>query len=521
MGLACMDYPTAGEPRHHARNEKAGGRIERPAVRLSIFWRLALASLTIIVVMAAVNIYALIQLRQLSALSSELVSYHYPAIETAKRLTTNLYTQLRSEMKYLAVGDAVFRKDFEEETEEFQKALARIQNQETSTDGQRLLKDIARLHKEYQRVFHDEIDRRKTLTSKPVAGYERRRDALIAEMTDTLKFYISLHEARVTTGVSDSRIRAAQAEAITQQLVIAALLLGLGLAGIASYSILHPLRRIEEHIQQIGQGKFGTSVEVAAPSDLRELVETVNWMGKKLQELDDMKAEFLAHISHELRTPLASIREGTQLLLDEIPGPLSQEQRATLQIMTDSSQRLIRMISTLLDLSKMEAGMMEYRVVPTDLKRVAEAAANKVRLLAEGKHLQILTEVPPGRLWIPMDGQRVEQALDNLLSNALKFSPEGSAVTLRMEPDPKADTVRVSVSDTGPGIAPEDLPHIFERFYQGRMQARNAVAGSGLGLALAKKVIEAHAGRIWVESDLGKGTTVRFVLPLSRSGGAL
>ena len=486
-------------------------------MRLSIFWRLAFGSLAIIVVMAGVTIYALIQLRQLSALSSDLVSYHYPAIETAKRLTTSLYTQLRNEKKYWAVRDGVFLKDFDDEVEEFQKTLTGLQDQETSTDGQRLLKDTARLHTEYQSVFRSAADRRKGLAPKPAADYESRRDALIARMTDTLKFYISLHEARVTTGVSDSRTRAAQAEAITQQLVIAALLLGLGLAGIASYSILHPLRRIQEHIQQIGQGKFGTPVEVTAPSDLRELVETINWMGKKLQKLDDMKAEFLAHISHELRTPLASIREGTQLLLDEIPGPLSQEQRATLRIMTDSSQRLIRLISTLLDLSKMEAGMMEYRIVPTDLKRVAEGSVNKVRLLAEGQHIQILLETPPGRLWVPMDGARIEQVLDNLFSNALKFSSEGAAVSLRMEPDPKAGIVRVSVSDTGPGIPPEDLPHIFERFYQGRMQARNAVAGSGLGLALAKKVVEAHGGRIWVKSDFGKGTTVEFTLPLTRS----
>ena len=517
MNLACMDYPTVEEPRPHVLDEQAGARIERPRVHLSIFWRLALASLSIIIVMAGVTIYALIQLRQLSALSAELVSYHYPAIETAKRLTTSLYTQLRSEKKYMAVRDAVFLRDFDDESVEFQKTLTALQNQETSTDGQRLLKDTARLHTEYQSVFRGAAERRKGLAPKPAADYESRRDALIARMVDTLEAYIGLHEARVNIGVTDSRARAARAEAITQQLVIAALLLGLGLAGIASYSILHPLRRLQEHIQEIGQGKFGASIEVTAPSDLRELVETVNWMGKKLQELDDMKAEFLAHISHELRTPLASIREGTQLLLDEIPGPLSQEQRATLQIMTDSSQRLIRLISTLLDLSKMEAGMMEYRIIPTDLKRVAEASANKVRLLAEGKHLQILTEVPQGRLWIPMDGARVEQVLDNLFSNALKFSPEGAAVSLRITPDSTAGVVNVSVSDSGPGIPPEDLPHIFERFYQGHMQARNAVAGSGLGLALAKKVVEAHGGRIWVKSDFGKGTTVEFTLPLTRS----
>ena len=487
-------------------------------MRLSIFWRLALSCLAIIVVMAGVNFYALSQLRQLTVLSTELVSYHYPSIDIAKHLLAGLITQFGSEKKYLAVPDPIFLSDFDGEAEEFRRWLAVLSEQESTADTQRLLKELKRFHQEYETLFRGTADRRPARGPKP-AGYEVRRDALMARMTDALDAYINLHEERVSALAGDSRARSARAEVMTQQLVIAAILLGLGLAGIATYGILYPLRRLQEHIRQIGQGQFGRSVDVEAPSDLRELVDTVNWMAKKLQELDDMKAEFLAHVSHELRTPLASIREGTQLLLDEVPGPLSREQRDTLRIIMDSSERLIRLISTLLDLSKMEAGMMEYRIVPTDLTRIAATSVNKVRLLGEGKRIRILTEAPPGRLRVPADGPRLEQVLDNLLSNALKFSPEGATVNLHMEPDAKAGIVRTSVSDTGPGIPAEDLPHIFERFYQGRVQARHAVAGSGLGLALAKKVVEAHGGRIWVESDLGKGTAVRFTLPLTRSGG--
>ncbi|MBI3809294.1 MAG: HAMP domain-containing protein [Nitrospirae bacterium] len=488
-------------------------------MRLSIFWRLAFSCLAIIAVMSGVNFYALSQLRQLTVLSTELVSYHYPAIDTAKRLLTSLMAQLRSEKKYLAVPDPIFLRDFDGEAEEFRRTLTILLEQEPMVDAQRLLKELEQLHQEYQAVFRSTAKRRFSRAPKP-ASYEVRRDTLMGRMTDALDAYVNLHEERVGTLVSDSRARSARAEVMTQQLVIAAVLLGLGLAGIATYSILYPLRRLQEHIRRIGQGQFGRYVDVDAPSDLRELMDTVNWMAKKLQELDDMKAEFLAHVSHELRTPLASIREGTQLLLDEVPGPLSREQRDTLLIIMESSERLIRLISTLLDLSKMEAGMMEYRIVPTDLTRIAETSVNKVRLLAEGKRIRILTETPPGRLRVPADGPRLEQVLDNLLSNALKFNPEGATVNLRMEPDARAGVVRISVSDTGPGIPAEDLPHIFERFYQGRMQARPAMAGSGLGLALAKKVVEAHGGRIWVESDLGKGTTVHCILPLARSGGA-
>lgn len=488
-------------------------------MRLSIFWRLALSCLAIIVVMAGVNFYALHQLRQLTVLSTELVSYHYPAIDTARRLSASLMTQLRSEKKYLAVPDPIFLKDFDDETAEFRRTLATLLEQEPADDAQRFLKKLDQLHQEYQAGFRDTARQHAGRGPKPT-GYESRRDALLSRMTKMLDDYVDLHEERVGALVGDSRLRSARAEVMTQQLVIAAVLLGLGLAGIATYSILYPLRRLQEHIRQIGQGQFGRSMSVKAPSDLQELMDTVNWMGKKLQELDDMKAEFLAHVSHELRTPLASIREGTQLLLDEVPGPLSREQRETLRIIMESSERLIRLISTLLDLSKMEAGMMEYRIVPTDLTRLAGASVSKVRLLAEGKRVQLLTEAPPGQVRVLGDGPRLEQVLDNLLSNALKFSPEGATVNLRMEPDARAGVVRVFVADTGPGIPAEELPHIFERFYQGRRQAQNAVAGSGLGLALAKRVVEAHGGRIWAESDLGKGTTVLFTLPLARTGDA-
>ena len=170
------------------------------------------------------------------------------------------------------------------------------------------------------------------------------------------------------------------------------------------------------------------------------------------------------------------------------------------------------LISTILDLSKMDAGMMEYRIVPTDLKRVTDMSVNKVQLLADAKHVQLLLEAPAQRVWVKADALRIEQVLDNLLSNALKFSSEGGIVKVLMKPDPNAGVLEVSVTDGGPGIQTEDLPYIFERFYQGRTKTKQATPGSGLGLALAKKVVEAHGGRIWIESEAKKGTTVRFIL---------
>ncbi|CUS32770.1 putative Sensor histidine kinase [Candidatus Nitrospira nitrificans] len=484
-------------------------------MQLSIFWRLVMTSLIIITVMGGVNIYALFQLRQLTSMSTQMASYHYPAAESAKRLLGSLYAQLNSEKKYLATRDRTFLTNLNEEVDEFQRSLQLLRGQESSSQGLTLLQKTDDLLRERLKLFQDEFQIVKGKARQAAPDYEHRRDGMMDRMSASIQSYIDLHEARVSVGVTESRASAAQAEAVTEQLVLVALVFGVGLAGIASYTILRPLRQLQGHIKQIGQGNFGASLQIKAPAELRELVDTVNWMGRKLQEIDDMKTEFLAHVSHELRTPMASIQEGTHLLLDEIPGPLVQEQRTTLRIMADSSRRLIHLISTILDLSKMEAGMMEYRIVPVDFQRIGEVSINKVRLLADSKHVQLVLENIGNRSWVKADASRLEQVLDNLLSNALKFSPEGGVVKVQVKPDLQAGVLEVTVSDTGPGIAPEDLPHIFERFYQGRTKGKHT-AGSGLGLALVKKVVEAHGGRIWIESEKDKGATVRFILRLAK-----
>jgi len=246
------------------------------------------------------------------------------------------------------------------------------------------------------------------------------------------------------------------------------------------------------------------------------LVNQVNLMGEKLLKLDAMKSEFLANISHELRTPLTSIREGSQLLLDEIPGKLTTDQRETLSIISDSSQQLNHLIGNLLDLSRMEADMVAYTFNPTDLNRLAIRSMEKVKFLADRKNIHIDVNLAPGKVKVQeADGQRLEQVFENLLSNAIKFSPSGARITIRSQPDSASMGIHFIVEDTGPGIPEEDLPHIFERFYQGKTQEARVYVGSGIGLALAKRVIDDHGGTMWAESTLGKGTALHFILSRS------
>lgn len=488
--------------------------------RLSIFWRLTLGYLTILALVVGVNLYILHQFRALTELGAELATHHFPAVETAKRLITSLYAQLKSDKQYLVLRDTTLLKDFLQEAENFRKTLKALQDQENPGSTLESLAKTKELHEVFHTLFLSVGVEQADRSPQAIATYEQNRDALITAMTQAITAYITSQEASVGAILKDSHLRSVQAQEITKQLLVMALVLGLGLAGIASYSILRPLRQVKAQIRRIGQGQFGGTISLSVPQELRELVGQVNWMGEKLQKLDEMKSEFLANISHELRTPLTSIREGSQLLLDGIPGTLTKDQRETLTIISESSQRLNHLIGNLLDLSRMEADMVSYNFSPTDLNRLAVRSTEKVKFLAERKNIHLSLDLAQSKVRLfDLDGPRMEQVLENLLSNAIKFSPEGATVLIRSRPDGTGNGVQFTVSDTGPGIPEPDLPHIFERFYQGKTQEGRVYVGSGIGLALAKRVVEAHGGKIWAESILGTGTALHFTIPKRQPAG--
>ncbi len=230
-----------------------------------------------------------------------------------------------------------------------------------------------------------------------------------------------------------------------------------------------------------------------------------------------MKADFLAHISHELRTPLTSIQEGTALLLARIPGPLTTDQQEILAVVRSHSARLARRIASLLDLAKMEAGMLEYVRVPSDLRAMLERSVEVVQLVAQKKrlHLEVVCASPLPLLCC--DVGRIQEVLENLLSNAVKFTPVGGTISMSavLQSDgPGRCWVEIRVCDTGQGIPAEDVERIFDKFYQSFYHRQERQQGTGLGLTIARHIVEAHGGKIWAESRVGEGTTFVFTLPV-------
>jgi signal transduction histidine kinase len=245
------------------------------------------------------------------------------------------------------------------------------------------------------------------------------------------------------------------------------------------------------------------------------LYRDVTDKGRMLEEANRHKSQFLANMSHELRTPMNAIIGFSEILLDPSL-QVSDEERA--QFLTDiltSGKHLLNLINEVLDLSKIEAGRMELHIAPTDLDEILEAVQSTARPLAAKKSIDLQFGSDPGIAPLAVDAARVKQVLLNLVGNAVKFTPDGGRVSVTTSLDGDSGSVKISVTDTGPGIPPEEHERIFLEFQQAKTSRDVAKPeGTGLGLALAKRFVEMHGGRIWVESEIGRGSTFTFTLPL-------
>jgi signal transduction histidine kinase len=231
---------------------------------------------------------------------------------------------------------------------------------------------------------------------------------------------------------------------------------------------------------------------------------------KEAEEANRVKSQFLANMSHELRTPLNAILNFTEFVMDGDLGEVNEEQEETLQKVVSSGEHLLSLINDILDITKIEVGMLELFIEDVDINQSLKAVVSTGKGLVKDKPIELRVEVEPDLPIISGDRRRLHQVFLNLLSNAVKFTPTGS-VTLAASR--QEDGVLIIVKDTGVGIAPKDHPKVFERFKQTESGLRSA-GGTGLGLPISKHFVEAHGGKIWFESDLGQGSTFHVLLPM-------
>ena len=354
---------------------------------------------------------------------------------------------------------------------------------------------------------------------RPPEGLRTRAERLAIDLNQLASELANATTARTAGVISQSADGYTRSRHLFIGAAAGAVVLGLLLGFVLSWSVIGPIQKIDARLAAIASGDFSGRVDVRNRDELGALAANVNRMNDELDRLYEAleaasrhKSEFLANMSHELRTPLNAVIGFSQVLREQLFGGVNPKQAEYLDDILTSANHLLALINDVLDLSKVEAGQVELDVAPFSLHEALERGVAMVRERATRQGVQVALHANSGPDVLTGDERRIRQVIFNLLSNAVKFTPTGGAVDVVARQ--VNGEVRVSVADTGPGIAAEDLDRIFEEFQQTETGTRHA-EGTGLGLALSKRFVELHGGRIWCDSEVGSGSTFVFTLPVT------
>jgi signal transduction histidine kinase len=299
------------------------------------------------------------------------------------------------------------------------------------------------------------------------------------------------------------------------QVAVFALLGGVVLATIIAFFLNKPIKALARAAQEIGSGNLDSHVKVNSKDELGSLGLAFNEMAQKLKELDELKDSFVSSVSHELRSPLAAIDGYCDFLLEGFNRNMPREkQEKSLKIIKDATVRLTNFINNILDVAKIKAGRFELRRMSVSFEMLAGEISSLFESLAAQQKKRVISEVPKDLPEIDADPERVKQIVTNLIGNALKFTPEDALIAIGAQLMDDKKFIIGWVRDTGIGIPKEDLPKVFERFYQVKESGMKKPKGTGLGLTIVAEIIKLHGGKIWVESELGKGSVFKFTLPV-------
>ena len=322
----------------------------------------------------------------------------------------------------------------------------------------------------------------------------------------------SEEQAAVTSHLFGSYMLKLGADMFFMALVIA---LAIGLIAIGL--ITRNLRRIVERVRRFKEGDYNVRIPEKDKGELALLADTFNEMADKIEEnikqlksMDRLRQELIANVSHDLRTPLALVQGYIETLLMKEDSLQPEERRKYLEIVLDSSEKLSRLVAQLFEYSKLETDQIQPEKEPFLLSELAQDVFVKYQILAREKNIEIRLDAPPELPLVFADVALVERVLQNLMDNALKFTPPGGSVAIQLKNRPKG--VEIRISDTGPGIPESEQSHIFER-YRKSTSVENKKVGTGLGLAIVKKILEIHNAAIQVQSKPGQGAAFWFMLP--------
>lgn len=289
--------------------------------------------------------------------------------------------------------------------------------------------------------------------------------------------------------------------------------------------IIKPINLLASATKSIGEGKLNQTINIRTRDEIGQLANDFNNMSKKLKELDAMKRDFTSSVTHELKSPLTAIASSANYILTDNSSELSKGNIDFLITIQNNATRLSKFITNLLDVAKIESKHLDLFKEKIEITALLKEVVIFFSAYAKEKNLILQMRNCKEEIYVEADFEKIRQVLINLISNAMKFTPEGGRISIEANNQiadsksqkQKEDFVKISVSDTGCGIPKDDLDKIFDKFYRVKLKELKGkkIKGVGLGLSIVKGIIEAHGGRIWAESEAGKGSTFTFILPKS------
>lgn len=470
-----------------------------------IYRKLLLSFLGIIILMVGANVYVLIQLNVVTQTTSDTFRSDVRSINLAKQLQTILFDEERAAEKYLITRDTLYFTIYKDQAELFDLYTDSLYSTSPSPLEVGLIFRVRNGHRWLGASMEEELRQKRPRSAGELQQQTRARADTLEMMHATLDRIIRSNELEVSASISEISQAMIRSTNVAWLITGGTFLIGLSVALLITRTLVTPIRKLIRGTEQIARGVFDP-IEVRSNDEMRWLAKAVNEMSQKLKQINDLKTEMLHHISHELRTPLQTMLSAHYLLVEQKRGPLNEEQLRLLNSMKEGIKKLTVFSNQFLDIQKIEHGRMEYNFQRTQVPDIITPVVEDAQILAAQKELRLECIIENDLPDIIADPERISQVVSNLLSNAVKYTDEGG-ITVRVERTKGG--IKLSVADTGAGIPPDDLPRIFTKFFQ----AKNAKKGTGIGLALVKHLVEAHGGRISVESELGKGTTFTVELP--------
>ena len=481
-----------------------------------------------IAVLLGLAVYQIIAVNRMQSINQQLKDINAENALTSLRMMQNQKQIGEFTEKSFVLTDPEYKDLLKDYIKAFETNLEEL---EDGVGSEKEVGEVKRLKESWQ-VFIEDLDREQRNAPKEAM----RLPAPLESDLETLQIQAESVYDAIMQSMSDKLDQSAQTSRTVQVVLMSVTVVVLSIMILVSLlivrSISKPLANLTEGTRAITEGKYFYRLDTSREDEFAQLAKDFNTMIRRLSELDELKKDFISHVSHELKSPLASMRETVQLMIDEIPGPLTEKQKRLLELNLQSADRLTSMIRNLLDLTKIEAGTVEYELLRQDLTPLVRAAAEELEVRAGEKKIRIETDLPETPIEVQCDKDRIVQVIVNLLGNAVKFSPEGGMVRVRLEtvsgipgtmpevwrgrvpaPGPGESFGLLSITDSGPGIADADKTRIFEKFHQVKKGGKVAGQGVGLGLAICRTIAVAHQGAVWVEDNPGGGS--RFFLLLS------